>query len=770
MRSRPKIMLAETYEEALNLCLKYRSYLIGIISDTRIPRGGKLDDQAGTDILTLMKQEIPDLPMLLLSSESHNRMKADRIPAIFLDKNSPSLLVELQDFFLNHLGFGDFVFRMPDRTEIDRASSLRTLELKISRIPDESLRYHASRNHFSNWLMARSEFALASTFREVQSSEFHSTEDLRRYIVTGLHTVRKLQQKGVVAQFRAQTFDSDIMDFVKIGDGSLGGKARGLAFMSAMLQQNPALMITYPQISIQIPKSLVITTQGFESFITLNQLQYVAKSDFSDKQISDAFLKASMPDWLVSDLETFLAQVRCPLSVRSSSLLEDAQFQPYAGLYHTYMIPNNHPDPALRLQQLIHAIKLVYASTFYEDPKSFARNSVGQPQEESMAVIIQQLIGEAYGDYFYPALSGVVQSHNFYPVSHMKSEDGIAHIAIGMGKTVVEGEKSLRFSPRYPRSLPQFTTVEDILSNCQRYFYALKIRGYPDALNFGQYANLEKRELDAAETEYPVRMLSSVYIPDEHRIRDSGHLPGPKIATFAPILKHNMFPLPQLLADMLDLGRKGMGCPVEIEFSVNLGTQDHRKNEFYFLQMRPMATEIDRRDVIITNEDLRQSLCFSRHALGNGKFETISDIVYVKPLEFHISATAQMAEEIGKINAVLSREKRPYMLIGPGRWGTTDRWLGIPVQWRDISGVGAMIELKNSQIHADPSQGSHFFQNITSLGIPYITVMEDSDDTVNWKRLETYSPVQETRHIRHVRPDHPVTIKIQGNKSIGVIY
>lgn len=775
MRSRPKIMLAETYEEAMTLCRKYRAYLIGIISDTRIPRNGKLDDQAGADILTFMKQEIPDLPILMLSSDSRNRMKADRIPAIFLDKNSPNLLVELQDFFLNHLGFGDFVFRMPDGTEIDRASSLRTLELKISRIPDESLLYHATRNHFSNWLMARSEFALASTFREVQAGEFRNTADLRRYIVSGLHTVRKLQQKGVVAQFRAQNFDSDVMDFVKIGDGSLGGKARGLAFISALLHQHHALLIAYPQVSIQIPKTLVITTQGFESFVAFNQLQYCTNNDFSDQEISDCFLKAKMPDWLVSDLESFLDQVHYPLSIRSSSLLEDAQFQPYAGLYQTYMIPNNHPDAGIRLSQLINAVKLVYASTYYEDPRSFARNSVNQPQEESMAVIIQQLAGEAYGDYFYPALSGVAQSHNFYPVSHLKPEDGVAHIAIGMGKTVVEGEKSVRFSPGYPRILPQFTTVEDILNNCQRYFYALKIRGYPDELpifkeGFKQYANLEKREIDEAQTEYPIRMLSSVYIPEEHRIRDSGQLPGPKIATFASILKHDIFPLPSLLSDLLALGRKGMGCPVEIEFAINMGTDAHRKNEFFILQIRPMATEINRQDVVITADDLQQPLCFSRHALGNGRLDSISDIVYVKPLDFQIHATGQMAEEIGRINAVLSQEKRPYLLIGPGRWGTADRWLGIPVHWRDISGVGAIIELKNSQIHADPSQGSHFFQNITSLGIPYITVVENSDDALSWHQLEAISTVRETRYIRHVRLECPMTIKIQGKKSLGVIY
>ncbi len=775
MRSRPKIMLAETYEEAMHLCRKYRAYLIGIISDTRIPRNGQLDDRAGADILAFMKQEIPDLPMLLLSSDPRNRINADIIPAVFLDKNSPNLLDELQDFFLNHLGFGDFVFRLPDRTEIGRASSLRTLELIISRIPDESLLYHASRNHFSNWLMARSEFALASTFRQVQASEFQSTADLRRYIISGLHTVRKLQQKGVVAQFRARSFDPDIMDFVKTGDGSLGGKARGLAFMSVLLMQHPALLIDHPNVSIQIPKTLVITTQGFESFIALNQLQYCAKNGFSDREISRIFLNAQLPNWLVSDLEAFLAQVLYPLSIRSSSLLEDAQFQPYAGLYKTYMIPNNHPEPAIRLRQLVNAVKLVYASTYYEDPRSFTRNSVSQPQEESMAVIIQQLAGEAYGDYFYPALSGVAQSHNFYPVANMRSEDGIAHIALGMGKTVVEGEKSLRFSPRFPLVLPQFATVDDTLNNCQRNFYALKIRGCPDELPIfndagGVFANLENREIDAARNEYPVRVLSSVYIPDEHRIRDSGRLPGAKIATFASILKHDIFPLPRLLSDLLDIARKGMGCPVEIEFAVNLGTDVQRKDEFYFLQIRPMATEINQQDVVISDDDLREPLCFSRHALGNGKIDFISDIVYVKPQAFQISETQQMADEIGKINAMLSREKRPYLLIGPGRWGTADRWLGIPVQWRNISSVGAIIELKNHQIHADPSQGSHFFQNITSLGIPYITVVEDSDDILNWNRLEACTSIQETGHIRHVRPDHPLIIKIQGKQSIAVIY
>jgi CheY-like chemotaxis protein len=769
MRSRPKIMLAETYEEAMSLYEKYRNYLIGVISDTRIIRNGLPDENAGADILTTIKQEIPDLPILLLSSESKNRQKAERIPAVFLDKNSPNLLVEIHQFFLNHLGFGDFVFRSPDGTEIDRASNLRTLEMKVRTIPDESLLYHASRNHFSNWLMARSEFALASTFREVQTGDFSSIAEMREYIVTGLHTLRKLQQKGVVAQFKAHTFDADIMDFVKIGDGSLGGKARGLAFMSALLHEH-AGQFALPQVHVEIPKTLVITTQGFESFILSNHLQYVAKTDLSDCEIAAIFLRAQMPEWLVSNLEAFLSQVSYPLSIRSSSLLEDAHFQPYAGLYQTYMIPNNHPDPAVRLSQLIDAIKLVYASTYYEDPKSFTRHSVSQPQEEAMAVIIQQLVGEQYEDFFYPAVSGVAQSHNFYPVSHMKPEDGIAHIAIGLGKTVVEGEKNLRFSPRYPKILPQFTTVEDILANSQRYFYALKVRNYPEKLNFGMYSNLEKREIDDAETELPIRLLSSTYIVNEHRIRDTGNIPGAKIATFASILKHDLFPLPQLLCELLELGRKGMGCPVEIEFSVNLGTNRERKNEFYFLQMRPLAAEIDRSDVGITDEEIRKAWCFSQSVLGNGRYDNIADIVYVKPQDFKVDATVQMAEEIGGINTVLAREKRRYLLIGPGRWGSSDRWLGIPVQWRNISGVGAIIELKNGHIHADPSQGSHFFQNITSLGIPYITVVEESTDVLDWNWLESRDVMQETPYIRHVRLEKPMTIKIQGKKSICVIY
>ncbi len=769
MRARPKILLASNFEEAMELYKKYQPYLFGIISDARFPKGDKLEDDAGHLLLSQIRKEIPDLPLLLLSSDPENKEKADAVPAIFLDKNSPNLLAEIHDFFMNHLGFGDFVFRMPDGTEVARASDLREMEKKLAWVPEESLWYHARRNHFSNWIMARSEIALASAFRAVQASEFADIEEMRHYIISNIHAVRKWRQRGVVAKFQAQHFDPDVSDFLKIGQGSLGGKARSLAFMSALLQQNPSIYEKYKDIHIEIPSTLVISTEGFESFVAQNRLQRFALEDFPDREVAEAFLRAKMPPWLEKELEAYLSQVQYPLSVRSSSLLEDAQFQPYAGLYQTYMIPNNDPDPSVRLRQLIAAVKLVYASTHYEGPKAFSKSTSAQPQEEEMAVIIQRLTGEEYGDFFYPAVSGVAQSQNYYPVSPMKREDGIAYIALGLGKTVVEGERALRFSPRHPRVTPQFSTVDDILNNAQRFFYALRIRNYPQELRFDEHSNLERREVDEAESEFPVRALASTYVPEEHRIRDSGYLSGPKIMTFAAILKYHQFPLAPLLSDFIDLGRGAMGCPVEIEFSLNLGTAEHPKKDFHFLQMRPMAADQERFVVKITAQEKREALCYSTQALGNGRNDQMADIVYVKPADFRAEATLEIVQEISRLNAGLLKEKRPFLLVGPGRWGSADRWLGIPVQWRDISGVGAIVEMRNEQLRADPSQGTHFFQNITALGIHYLTVTEGSDDFFDWKWVDSLPASQETTFLRHVRVEQGLLLKIDGRSSECVI-
>lgn len=769
MRARPKILLARNYDEAMVLYQKYKAFLFGVISDTRMPRGGRLQDDAGFVLLSMVRKEIPDLPLLLMSSEPGNKKSAQQIPAAFIDKNSPNLLDELHEFFLTHLGFGDFVFRMPDGQEIDRATNLHELEVKIAQVPDESLWHHAKHNHFSRWIMARSEFTLASTIREVDASEFQSIKEIRSYLMSRIHRLRKWRQKGVVARFNDFYYDPDAMDFVKIGQGSLGGKARGLAFMSALLHEQQELHEKYREVNILIPKTLVICTDGFESFVDENDLRHFAKEGYSDQEIMESFVKTEMPEWLVRDLTAFLHRVKHPLSVRSSSLLEDAHFQPYAGIYKTYMIPNNHPDFAIRLRQLLQAIKLVYASTYYESAKSYSRSISSQPQEEAMAVIVQQLVGQEYGEFFYPTIGGVGQSYNFYSVEPMAPEDGVASIALGFGKTVVEGEKSLRFSPKYPQVTPQFSNVDDILENAQRSFYALRIRNYPDELHFNIYSNLEKREIDETEEEFSVRTLCSTYIPEEHRIRDTGYMPGPKVLTFSSIIKHGVFPLPALLSDLLSMGRKSLGCPVEIEFSANLRPKKEGKGDFFLLQVRPMAFEVERFKVQITQEELDDAVCRSGQALGTGVKENIEDIVYVNPGEFSPESTVQMAREVARINAALVAQRKPYLLIGPGRWGTADRWLGIPVQWKDISGVCAIIELRNEKLKADPSQGSHFFLNITSLGVHYITVTEGTRDYLDWEWLLSRPVVQETRFLRHVKPEKPLTVKIDSSKSQCVI-
>lgn len=765
MRSRPKILLANTYEDALALCTRYQGYLLGIISDTRIPKDGRLTKDAGFLLLSQLKKEVPDLPMLLLSAESSNRRRAARIPAVFLDKNAPDLLSELHDFFMNDLGFGDFVFRMPDGKEIARASDLRSLQALLPEIPEASLWHHARRNHFSNWIMGRSEIALASKFREVHARDFQDTESLRSYIIAGIKEMRKWQQKGVVAQFSGKGFDARIMDFVKIGHGSLGGKARGLAFLSALLQQDMSIYEKFSGIDIRIPQTLVISTDGFEAFIAQNNLRRLSGQALPDDIIKQLFLKASLPDWLVQDLKAFLDQVDYPLSVRSSSLLEDAQFQPYAGLYETYMIPNNHRSRNHRLDHLVTAVKRVYASTFYEGPRAFSKATGHTPKEEAMAVIVQKLAGRPYGDFFYPAISGVAQSHNFYPIPPMKPEEGITHIALGLGKTVVEGEKTVRFSPRYPSILPQFSVIEDILKNSQRNFYALRIGNYPETLNFETNGNLERRSVEDALKELPVLSLSSTYVPDEHRIRDTSTIPGTKILTFAQVLKYASFPLPELLVEILEAGRKGMGCPVEIEFSVTLESKKNRKGALHLLQIRPMVAGGGHFEVRINPEDLRNAFCTSSQALGNGKNEEIADIVYVKPMAFKKEATMEMVDEIDRVNTALVKDNRRYLLAGPGRWGSSDRWLGIPVQWHHISGAGAIIESRDANLKADPSQGSHFFQNITSQGVLYVTVTEGSNDFLEWDWLERLPVVQDMSYIRHVRLEHPIVIKIDGRSS-----
>lgn len=755
MRARPKILTAQNFEDAQHLYQTYKPYVFGIIADGRFPKDGQMYEKAGLSLLQKIRSDIADLPLLLMSAEISNREDALVIPAVYLDKNSPKLSEEIHDFFLNQLGFGDFVFRMPDGSIAGWADNLRSFEEKITTIPEESLLYHACRNHFSNWIMARSEVPFATELLALKCSDFSSLGEMRMFLVDRLHNLRRSRQRGIVASFDGGKFDADIMDFVKIGKGSLGGKARGLAFMANHIAS--AAAESDNSMTIHFPKTLVISSDGFVAFVSENNLQ---KDDagVTDEQVAAQFLAADMPSWVLDQLKSYLTQMTGPLSVRSSSLLEDAQFKPYAGLYSTYMLPNNHTDFDLRLGQFINAVKLIYASTWFAGPQAFTkRTRTGQSGDDLMAVIVQQVVGSRHGDYFYPAVSGVAQSYNFYPVSYMKAEEGIASIAMGFGKTVVEGEKSLRFSPKYPKVLPQFSSVDDILANAQRFFYALKMTDYPDELTFDPVGNLVRREVNEAVDEMPVQMLAGSYLADEHRVRDGDH-GGVKILTFARILKYNQIPLPQVISQVLEIGRRGMGCPVEIEFTLDLGA-DLDKSKFYFLQMRPMVAGGTGIAVEISSDDYDRAFCASNQALGHGLFSGISDIIYVLPDMFDSGKTREIAKEVGTLNSMLIKEKRSYLLVGPGRWGSADPWLGIPVQWQDISGVGAIVELRNAQIKADPSQGSHFFHNITSMGIPYVTVTE-GEDQLDWPWFERKSLVQETQFLRHVRCENPFTIKI----------
>jgi CheY-like chemotaxis protein len=768
MRARPKILVAENYEEALELYRQYRPYLLSVFSDVRFPKNGQLDDKAGFSLLSMIRQEETDLPLLNFSSEESNRQSTEKIPAVFLNKNSPTLHSEIRRFFIQHLGFGEFIFRLPDGREIARASNLRQMETLLPSIPDESVNYHGRRNHFSSWLMARSEVMLASRLKPVKVSDFPEPGELKEYLVNCIHERRKGRQKGIITELATGAFDPDA-DFIKVGKGSLGGKARGLAFISTQLKKYPELQKKFANVDIQVPKSLVLSTEGFDSFITKNNLQELATADLSDGEITRLFLAAHFPDWLQTDLELFERHAAYPLAVRSSSLLEDAQFQPFAGIYKTYMLPNSHPNPAIRLERLILAIKLVYASTYCQTPRSYVRSTYHRLEDEKMAVVIQKLTGTIYDNFFYPAVSGVAQSYNFYPISHMKPDEGIAHVALGLGKTVVEGETSLRFSPTYPQFLPQFSTVDDILKNSQRFFYVLKMNDFPQNLDIDENATLAKLDVDDAKDHPSVKHLTSSYSVQDHRIRDGVQTDGYPVLTFANILKYRSFPLAEILTDILEIGRKGMGCPVEIEFAVNLGLEGDQRPSFDLLQIRPMGIRQQQMELEIKEEDIAAAFCYSTAALGNGRNTEICDIVFVNPDTFDPARTVDIASEIGRINRQLLQQQRKYLLIGPGRWGSADRWLGIPVNWNDISGVGTMIETTIENFKADPSQGSHFFHNITSLGISYLTNSQNGSDFIDWKWLQSLPSAEKTTYLNHVKLDSPLTIKIDGKKSRAVI-
>lgn len=768
MRARPKILIAESFEEAESLYRQFKPFLLCVLSDVRFAKGGNLCDTAGFDFLSLIRSEMPALPLAMLSSDVSNSQRAAAVQAVFFNKNAPSLHGDIRYFLVRNLGFGDFVFRLPGGRILATASNLRTLGYILPSVSEKSILFHAERNDFSTWLMARGEIELAEALKDVKVADFKSETEVKGYLSSAIKTTLVNRQQGRVADFIGNGFDP-YAEFVRIGRGSLGGKARGLAFLMNRLKEAPQLQENHPEIDIVIPRTMVVSTEGFDAFVAENHLKNFRADGLEDAVIETLFLNGVFPEWLRRDLEQMLDQVNYPLAVRSSSLLEDGYFRTFAGAYHTFMLPNNHPDLKVRLSQLISAIKLVYASTFFKGAQAFAKTGVSHTEEDKMAVMIQRLAGNLYGGYFYPAVSGVAQSHNYYPIAPMKPEEGVAFISLGLGKSVVEGYASLRFSPRYPESIPHFSSVDDILDHSQKWFFALDMKPIPEPVTGSASLLLSKLDLSECGDHEPVKLFSSTYFPEDHRIRDTRHAAGYPVLTFARILKHSFLKVTEIIGEILDLGQKGMGGPIEVEFAIDLPSDMRERPEFQLLQIRPLSLPHENRDVEISRQDRDHAVCLSGNVMGRSMIKPFYDLVYVRPDRFDPLKTIEIGRDIKSFNHLLEKEKRGYILVGPGRWGSADRFLGIPVSFQDISGVSAIVETASDRVNALPSQGAHFFYNITSLGVSYLTVANREGEWFDWAWIASRPVFRETPFVRHVRLERPVTLKVDGKALKAVI-
>jgi CheY-like chemotaxis protein len=769
MRARPKILLCTTFEEGWEYFEKYEEYVLGVISDVDFKKEGRHDPNAGIEFARKVKERHSDIPILLQSTIGENEIKAGEIGADFLIKNSPTLLEDLKKFMLNNFGFGDFVFKTPEGKEVGRAKNLLELERQLKKIPDESLLYHASRNHFSNWLKARTEFWLAHRLRPQKVTDFATPDDLRQSLINSLREFRKSRQVGIISDFNKESFDPTIT-FARIGGGSMGGKARGLGFVNRLLSDFE-VRYHFKGVKIFVPSAVVIGTEIFDYFVNNNNLLDFALRSDNDADIKKKFLNArKFPNDVVEALKDFLTIVNTPIAVRSSSLLEDSQDQPFAGVYDTFMLPNNEKSLELRLEKLLKTIKRIYASIYLKKSKDYIRMTSYRLEEEKMAVIIQMLVGADHNGKFYPEFSGVAKSYNYYPISPLKSADGIAAVAPGLGKYIVDGEMPLRFSPKHPSRLTQFSTIDDMLNFTPNHFYALDLNSEFKVETLDEERMIKKYSLQSALADGTLKFTCSTYSKDNNRIYDGAERTGPKIFSLAPILKYKLFPLTDILNLLLEMSSWGTASPVEIEFAVNLSVPQGKPAEFALLQMRPMVIDSELEDLDATDYSEESLLCKSNRALGNGIKNDIRDIVYVSRAKFETKYTSIMAEEIEYFNNKLIGMRAPYLLIGIGRWGSLDPWLGIPVKWEQINGAAAIIESNYGNTNIVPSQGSHFFQNLTSFKVGYFSVNQiDEDNYIDWDWLDKLDVEEEKIYTKHIRLEKPLTIKINGQKNFGII-
>lgn len=763
LRARPKILIASTHEEALSIIRRYKEYLQCLITDVRFPKDGVLAERAGYDLVKTVHNEIGELPICIQSSDVASQFKKN---TCYINKNSETLENDIRVFIDHFVGFGNFTFRDQSGRNIAVAKNLKEFEKYIRIISDESLAYHAHRNHFSQWLMARGEIQLAKILNPYKLDDFNNIPELRDFLLDRITQFRNERIKGKIVPFREQILN-DERNIAEIGTGALGGKGRGVAFINTLIY-NFDFSRMIPDIHIRAPRTVIIGVDEFHDFIEENSLKEYQQMDIDYKRIKKAFLESKMSRSIVRQIRTLIKNIKKPLAIRSSSLLEDSLYQPFAGIFSTYIIPNNHPDPEVRLEQCLGAIKMVYASLYSPNAKAYINAINYHLEEEKMAVVIQEVVGNQFGNSFYPHISGVAQSYNYYPVGYMEPEDGFSVLALGLGKYVVEGEKAYRFCPKYPKV--DIVSMKDQFEDSQVEYFGVDMSQKELNILEGEEAGLVRLDLDDAEMRGSLKHCASVYEPENQRITPGIDKPGPRIVNFANILKHGYIPLAETIRNVVDIVQEALGTTVEIEFAIDLNKDEKGKASFYLLQIKPLLGSSYDYEIDPASIDEEDVLLKTNKAMGNGKIETVRDIIFVSPQRFDKSKTEEMANEIAEINRKMTDEGREYVLMGPGRWGTRDKFIGIPVEWPQISSARVIVEYSFPEFPLDPSSGSHFFHNVTSMNVGYFSVQHEiQKQYIHWDKIEQLGAATEYKYFKHIRMDKALCIKMDGKNRLAVI-
>lgn len=761
---RPRVLLATTFEEANKYYQMYKKNLLFLTTTMRLKRDGVCQEDSGITLTRLIHEEDPDLPIMILSSDDTHLSRADDIPGLYLDTRKPTIFQDVREYFRLHLGLRDLTIKDNDGKTISHVHNMRTFRKALWKLPGHDLRKYLDQGILSNWLISRTEFELAEEFRSL-AGECGDGEIIRAQLLQSLDDRRKNAHKGVVIPYSRKA--GSHVRFSRLCSGALGGKARGLAFMDKILSKFFRDEL-YPDVHVTIPYTLVLATDAFDAFIRENDLMKLLGKSLTDDRIAGEFMTSDLPTEILGDLRSFIGETKGPIVVRSSSLLEDALFQPFAGVYASFMLPNNSNDVDERFRDLCNAIKYVYASTYFRKARDYIKTTPNRIEDEKMAVIIQKVVGQQYGNWFYSTISGVAKSYNYYPVGRCRPEDGIVNLALGFGKTIVDGGTSYRFCPLKP-NVPLYGTIRNLLDQSQKRFYAISLSARTMIAHQDEDGALVSLDIGEAEKHGTLDYLASTYDAANNRLSSGIFQEGPRVIDFSPLIQYGKLPIAEIIQLLLRMCELALGCPVEIEFAVNIHNIKHVSAEFSFLQVRSMVARDDIVRVGIHEYEKDIVLCSSKNVLGNGIRNDLHDIVFVKPDCFDLARTQTIVPQIRRINSTLRDQKRPYVLIGPGRWGSSDPWLGIPVAWSDIAGAGVVVETPIKDRYIDPSEGSHFFHNMTSSKVGYFTVFGDSGIEVDWDWLNSLNVIMEMEDVRHVRVDAPLETRIDGRTRQGII-